>query len=95
VSIYVSSAIAIEPLHVGFRAVCPSDWTRTADFLWTLDSEPVCSGVNGHLTLSDPKEYTLGLLVVTAQGKEYRAYRKIRVLPRLSAATYPKAKAKD
>ena len=95
VSIHVSSAIAIEPLHVGFRAICPSDWTRTADFLWTLDGEPVCSGVNGHLTLSEPKKYTLGLLVVTAQGKEYRAYRKIRVLPRLSAATYPKAKAKD
>jgi poly(3-hydroxybutyrate) depolymerase len=95
VSIHVSSAIAIEPLHVGFRAICPSDWTRTADFLWTLDGEPVCSGVNGHLTLAEPKKYTLGLLVVTAQGKEYRAYRNIRVLPRLSAATYPKAKAKD
>ncbi|HUU94170.1 MAG TPA: prolyl oligopeptidase family serine peptidase [Phycisphaerae bacterium] len=95
VSIHVSSAIAIEPLHVGFRAICPSDWTRTADFLWTLDGEPVCSGVNGHLTLSEPKKYTLGLLVVTAQGKEYRAYRKIRVLPRLSAASYPKADAED
>ena len=95
VSIHVSSAIAIEPLHVGFRAICPSDWTRTADFLWTLDGEPVCSGVNGHLTLSEPKKYTLGLLVVTAQGKEYRAYRKIRVLARLSAASYPKARAKD
>jgi hypothetical protein len=95
VSIHVSSAIAIEPLHVGFRAVCPSDWTRTADFLWTLDSEPLCSGVNGHLTLSDPKEYTLGLLVVTAQGKEYRAYRKIRVLPRLSAAGHSNEAAED
>jgi len=93
VSIYVSSAIALEPLHLVFRAICPTDWTRTANFLWTLDGDPLCSGVNGHLTLSDPKEYTLGLQVVTASGREYRAYRQLRVLPRVSAANHQESGA--
>ncbi|MBU0637975.1 MAG: hypothetical protein KKB50_03860 [Planctomycetes bacterium] len=88
-SIHVSSAIGIEPLHLGFWAECPPSWQRTANFLWTLDGVPICNGVNGQKTLAEPKEYTLGLRVVTADDEEYRAARLIRVLPRLNAGKLP------
>jgi hypothetical protein len=81
VTIRVSSAIGTEPLVLAFSADCPADWQRSADFLWTLNGEPICSGVNGQKTITEPGEHTLGLLVVTPGGEENRAYRLIRVLP--------------
>lgn len=81
--IRVSSAIGIEPLHLGFSAECPASWRESADFLWTLDGQPIGNGLNGQKTLADAGEYTLDLLVVTSRGEEYRATRTIRVLPRL------------
>jgi len=81
----VSSAIGIEPLHLGFWADCPANWRETADFLWTLNGQPIGNGVNGQRTLAEAGEHTLGVLAVTAQGEEYRATRTIRVLPRLDA----------
>mgnify|MGYP003731138289 CR=1 FL=1 len=86
VSIRVSSAIGIEPLVLAFSADCPADWLRTADFLWTLDGEPLCNGVNGQKTITQPGEHTLGLLVVTPDQQEHRAHRLIRVLPRIDPA---------
>ena len=83
VKIGVSSAVGIEPLHVGFWAECPASWRETADFLWTLNGEPIGRGINGQKTLAEAGEHTLGVLIVTARGKEYRASRTIRVLPRL------------
>jgi poly(3-hydroxybutyrate) depolymerase len=81
VTIRVSSAIGTEPLVLAFSADCPADWQRSADFLWTLNGDPICSGVNGQKTITEPGEHTLGLLVVTPNGQENRAYRLIRVLP--------------
>jgi hypothetical protein len=81
--IRVSSAIGIEPLHLGFSAECPLSWRETADFLWTLNGEPIGHGVNGQKTLVQAGEHTLTVLVVTANGEEHRATRTIRVLPRL------------
>jgi poly(3-hydroxybutyrate) depolymerase len=81
VTIRVSSAIGTEPLVLAFSADCPADWQRSADFLWTLNGDPICSGVNGQKTITEPGEHTLGLLVVTPTGQESRAYRLIRVLP--------------
>ena len=81
--IRVSSAIGIEPLHLGFSAECPAGWRTTANFRWMLDGEPIGTGMNGQKTLVEAGEHTLGLLVVTAQGIEHRATRTIRVLPRL------------
>lgn len=83
--IRVSSAIGIEPLHLGFSAECPAHWRDSADFHWSLDGQPIGSGVNGQKTLADAGEHTLGVLVVTAQGEEFRAKRTIRVLPRLDS----------
>lgn len=79
----VSAAIGIEPLHLGFWADCPASWRESADFLWTLNGQPIGNGVNGQKTLAEAGEHTLGLLAVTAQGQEHRATRTIRVLPRL------------
>jgi predicted esterase len=79
----VSTAIGIAPLALGFWAECPASWRQTADFLWTLDDEPIGNGLNGQKTITTAGEHTLGVLAVTAQGKEYRATRTIRVLPRL------------
>jgi poly(3-hydroxybutyrate) depolymerase len=86
VSIRVSSAIGVEPLVLAFSAECPADWLRTADFLWTLNGEPIASGPNGQKTITQPGEHTLGLLVVTANGAEYRVYRLIRVLAHIDSA---------
>ena len=87
VSIRVSSAIGIEPLHLGFSAECPTGWRSSADFLWTLNGENIAGGVNGQKTLSTAGVHTLELLVVTDAGETYRTQRTIRVLPRLSNAT--------
>lgn len=81
VGIRVSSAVGVEPLHLGFSADCPSDWQRNASFLWTLNGDPLCSGVNGQKTITTAGEHTLGLLVVAPSGAEYRASRTVRVLP--------------
>jgi hypothetical protein len=83
VRIRVSSAIGIEPLHLGFSAECPANWRETAQFRWSLDGTPIGGGINGQRTLARAGEHTLGLLVVTDAGDEYRATRTIRVLPRL------------
>ncbi len=88
VAIRVSSAIGTEPLVLAFSADCPADWQRSADFLWTLNGDPICSGVNGQKTITEPGEHTLGLLVVTSDGQENRAYRLIRVLPNVETARH-------
>lgn len=88
-SIRVSSAIGTDPLVLAFSADCPADWHRSANFLWTLDGDPVCSGVNGQKTITQAGEHTLGLLVVTGKGEEHRAYRLIRVLPHIESSRYP------
>lgn len=85
--IRVSSVIGIEPLHLGFSAECPASWRETADFLWTLNGQPIGKGLNGQKTLATAGEHTLGVLVVTARGEEHRATRTIRVLPRLDAVS--------
>lgn len=86
VGIRVSSAIGIETLLLGFWAECPADWQRSADFLWTLNGDPICDGPNGSKTITTAGEYELGLLVVTPDGQEHRATRVIRVLPPLTAS---------
>jgi hypothetical protein len=87
VSIRASSILGIEPLYLNFSAECPREWQRTAAFLWTINGNPVCRGINGQKTLVEPGEHTLGLLVVTKDGKEHRASKGIRVLPRLDDGT--------
>lgn len=82
-SVQVYSAVGISPLYIGFTVDCPSDWIRTAKFLWTLDGHELCSGVNGQKTLTTPGTYTLGVLVTTASGEEFRASKSIHVFPRL------------
>lgn len=82
-SVQVYSAVGISPLYMGFTVVCPTDWIRTAKFLWTLDGQELCSGVNGQKTLTKPGTYNLGVLVTTAGGEEIRASKSILVLPRL------------
>jgi len=86
VSIRVWPRIGVEPLVLAFAAECPPDWLRTADFLWTLNGEPIASGPNGQKTITQPGEHTLALLVVTANGAEYRVYRLIRVLAHIDSA---------
>jgi hypothetical protein len=84
VKIRVSSAIGIEPLHLGFSAECPAGWRETATFEWTFNDESIGTGINGQKTVAEPGEHTLALKVVTASGEEYRTARTIRVLPRLN-----------
>jgi len=84
--IRVSSAIGIEPLRLGFTAECPTAWQDRADFLWTLDDKPIGNGLNGQKTITTSGEHTLAVLVVTEDGREHRAARAIRVLPRFEPA---------
>jgi predicted esterase len=87
VKIRISSALGIQPLHLGFSAECPASWRETAEFSWTLDGQPIGKGVNGQKTLVDAGEHTLGVRVVTPQGEEFRATRTVRVLPRLEGTS--------
>lgn len=85
-AIRVSSAIGIEPLHLGFWADCPRDWHRAANFRWTLNGQPIASGINGQKTIDRSGDHTLGLLVTTPDGKQYQTTRRVRVLPPAPAA---------
>jgi hypothetical protein len=87
--IRVSSAIGFEPLLLVYSADCPAEWHRTADFYWTLNGNKIGYGVNGQRTLSDPGDYTLDLLVVTEDGTEHRASRRIRVLKQVQGGPTP------
>lgn len=82
-SIRVSSAIGIQPLHLGYSADVKKEIFSNSDYSWTLDGEPIGKGVNGQRTISQVGEHTLGLLVMAPNGTEHRAYRLIRVLPRI------------
>ncbi len=86
VSVRVSSAVGIDPLYIGFSVDCPSDWIRTAEFLWTLDGKELCSGVNGQKTLTKPGIYDLAVQVTTVSGETHRARKNVRVLPKLRRA---------
>jgi poly(3-hydroxybutyrate) depolymerase len=84
-SIWLSSAVANAPLLLEFTPECPADWQRTADFVWTLNGRTIATGIEGVTTIAEPGEYTLGLLVVTSDGGEHWASRKVRVLASLEA----------
>ncbi len=80
VTIRVSSAIGFDPLLLVYSAECPADWHRSADFYWTLDGRNIGHGVNGQRTIVQPGDHKLELLVVTQDGTEHRAARRVRVL---------------
>lgn len=81
--IHVTSAIGFEPLLFGFNVECPAEWRQSADFVWSMDGEVICSGVSGQKTITRPGSYELRVLAVTRDGKEYGAAQSVRVLPRL------------
>ncbi len=85
----VSSAVGFEPLLLVYSADCPAEWHRTADFLWTLNGKKIGHGVNGQRTITEPGDYTLEVLVVTPQGAEHRASRRIRVLRHVETSAAP------
>lgn len=85
VSINVSAAFGISPLLVGFSADCPSDWATSAEFLWAVNGETIGSTINGQRTFNDPGTYELSVVVMTRDGREHRAARTIRVIPKLSS----------
>jgi len=85
----VSSAVGFEPLLLAYSADCPVDWHRTADFFWTLNGRKIGHGVNGQRTITEPGDYTLEVLVVTQDGAEHRASRRIRVLRNVETSAAP------
>jgi hypothetical protein len=86
ISIRVTSAIGIEPLNLGFSAVCPNEWYQTASFQWTLNGQPIGNGASGQTTVAAAGEHALGLLVITPDNHEHRASRTIRVIRQYRAA---------
>ena len=86
ISIRVTSAIGIEPLNLGFNAVCPSEWYQSASFQWTLNGQPIGVGASGQTTVTQAGEHTLGLLVITRDNQEHRAVRTIRVIHQFRSA---------
>ncbi|MCG3127035.1 MAG: hypothetical protein CHACPFDD_01892 [Phycisphaerae bacterium] len=85
VSINVSAAFGISPLLVGFSADCPSDWATSAEFAWSVNGEAIGNTINGQRTFSEPGTYELSVQVLTRDGREHRATRTIRVIPKLSS----------
>lgn len=84
-SIRVSSSVAVEQALVAFSADCPLEWQRSANFLWTLNGAPICSGPSGQKLITGAGVHTLGVVVVTADGAEHRAARRINILDRAAS----------
>ena len=82
VRIRLSSTIGVAPLLVSYSASMPQTILRGASVLWTDNGEPISNGLNGQRVFSDPGEHTLGVLVSSRDGKEYRTARVISVLER-------------
>lgn len=93
--IRLSSAIGIEPLHLGFSAECPTNWRQTAAFQWSLDGRLIGNGIAGQKTITNAGEHTLALSVVTNKGESYKASRTIRVLPRLDDLSSTSTASRD
>jgi dienelactone hydrolase len=86
VSMELSTAVGYAPLRVAHAALAPADWSGRVTYEWTLNGQRVALEPGGQMTIPEPGDYTLELLVVTEDGREYRAARQIRVLQRVSAA---------
>lgn len=85
-AIRVSATVGFEPLLLVYSADCPPEWHRTAVFHWTLDGKDIGEGLNGQRVITEAGDYMLELRIVTAQGSEHRAARRIRVLRSLETA---------
>lgn len=85
-SIRATPRTGIDPHLLTYAAECPIDWHNSAQFEWTLNGEPIGSGVNGQKVITAPGEHTLGLRVRTSKGEEHTAETTIRVFARLSSA---------
>ncbi|MBL8879805.1 MAG: hypothetical protein JNG88_11860 [Phycisphaerales bacterium] len=84
-AIRVTSSVGVEQVMVAFSADCPIEWQRSANFLWTLDGAPICSGPSGQKLITGAGVHTLGVVVVTSDGQEHRSSRRINVLDRANA----------
>lgn len=87
VNIGLSSRVGVEPLLLGYWADCPADWRSNARFDWVMNGESIGSGLQGQRTLGKAGEYELVLTVTTPDGQQYRATRKVDVLPYVGAVS--------
>jgi len=85
VRVAISTKMGIAPLHVSFAAEMPSEIAKGASCLWTDNGEPICNGLSGHKILAKPGEHSIGLLVITRNGRQYRAWTRVKVLPRTAS----------
>lgn len=83
VYIKLSSTIGVAPLLVSFSAAMPKALQRKTTVLWTVNKEPISSGLNGQKFFTAPGEYELSLLVTTKDGTEYLTSRTITVIDRV------------
>lgn len=81
-TIRVTSSVGVEQVMVAFSADCPIEWQRSASFLWTLDGMPIGNSPSGQKLVTGAGVHTLGVVVVTDDGQEHRATRRINVLER-------------
>ncbi|MBK9120818.1 MAG: prolyl oligopeptidase family serine peptidase [Phycisphaerales bacterium] len=82
-TIRVSATVGFEPLLLVYAADCPAAWIDSATFAWLLNGEPLGKGLQGERLLKLAGDYLLEVRIVTNEGREHRAERRIRVLPRL------------
>jgi len=89
VRIGLSTAVGYAPLRVVHSAETPADWADRVTYQWSLNGQRVGDQASGEVSIDEPGDYTLELLVMTESGREFRAARQIRVLRRISASDVP------
>jgi predicted esterase len=82
----LSSTIGIAPLLVTFSALTPQDLRKDAYFLWLADGQPIANGMTGQKYLTSPGRHQLECVLTTADGREYRAYKNVTVLERVTTS---------
>lgn len=78
--IRLSTSFGVEPLRVGFSAVCPAEWYDVAEFRWLLNGREIATGVVGERYFSTPGDHELELRVSLGDRGEYRVSRIVRVV---------------
>ncbi len=89
VEVTVSRSFGVSPCYVSFKAILPAQEAEKADFLWTDNGTPVCSGQNGYMVLSEAGEHRIEVLVITANDRELRGGQTVVVMEKSKGAKRP------
>lgn len=69
---------------ISYTVRMPRQISKGAEVLWIDNGEPISRGISGQITLLEPGQHEISVLVVTKDNREFRDSKTVTVLERLS-----------